>query len=318
MTNLPMRLSRWSLYAAASCKLCAGLWLIFAPEAATAYFSGTKFAASSVPEAWQMIGLCLAAIGIGLFAASPNPFKHWNAVLTSLTVDVAVPVLVCLGGHRQHVSPEALWVIVLASAIWWVPFAWILWRANLLNKARKLMASPEIQRFALRAKTQYGVSLLEMSQLEPTLIVFLRHLGCTFCREALSDLRKQKAKIESNGVRVALVHMSSEPEAEQFLSRYDLQDMPRVSDANQAVYRAFGLERGKLLQLFGLKTWVRGFQSVFIGGNRQGLPVGDSFQMPGVFLVFHGEVLKSYRHQSPADRPNYVSLALDQDYPVPS
>jgi hypothetical protein len=33
--------------------------------------------------------------------------------------------------------------------------------------------------------------------------------------------------------------------------------------------------------------------------------------MPGVFLLFHGETLKSYRHQSAADRPDYLAMVRD-------
>ena len=40
---------------------------------------------------------------------------------------------------------------------------------------------------------------------------------------------------------------------------------------------------------------------------------GDVTQMPGVFLVFHGEILKSYRHQSSADRPDYVALVSEMN-----
>jgi hypothetical protein len=32
--------------------------------------------------------------------------------------------------------------------------------------------------------------------------------------------------------------------------------------------------------------------------------------MPGVFLLFHGTILRCYRHQSAADRPNYVRFAV--------
>jgi hypothetical protein len=44
--------------------------------------------------------------------------------------------------------------------------------------------------------------------------------------------------------------------------------------------------------------------------------VGDGFQMPGIFLLFHGEVLRSYRHQTAADRPDYVDLAEAEQFPA--
>ena len=42
---------------------------------------------------------------------------------------------------------------------------------------------------------------------------------------------------------------------------------------------------------------------------------GDGFQMPGVFLIYHGEVLRSYRHQSVADRPHYTRFAAGDSIP---
>jgi len=37
------------------------------------------------------------------------------------------------------------------------------------------------------AVTQSGERLVELSEMSPVLLVFLRHAGCTFCREALAD-----------------------------------------------------------------------------------------------------------------------------------
>ena len=33
------------------------------------------------------------------------------------------------------------------------------------------------------------------------------------------------------------------------------------------------------------------------------------FQMPGAFVLSHGEVLYAFRHRSAADRPDYLELA---------
>jgi hypothetical protein len=40
--------------------------------------------------------------------------------------------------------------------------------------------------------------------------------------------------------------------------------------------------------------------------------------MPGAFFIFHGEVLRSYRHQSVADRADFLALVAQQDYPIAS
>ncbi|MFN8816592.1 MAG: hypothetical protein ACK5ZV_07645, partial [bacterium] len=51
-------------------------------------------------------------------------------------------------------------------------------------------------RTALRgAMTSGGQSVAELSMRSPVLMVFLRHFGCTFCREALADVRAQLARV---------------------------------------------------------------------------------------------------------------------------
>jgi peroxiredoxin len=187
----------------------------------------------------------------------------------------------------------------------------ILYHAYRENADSRRAYSPEIQSWALRAKTQYDLSILEHSRIRPVLLVFLRHVGCTFCREALSDLSRKRADIEATGTQIILVHMGREQAAEQILSKYKLLDIPRVSDPKLSLYEAFGLERGSMAQLFGPKVWLRGFRAGLAGNHGLGTPEGDVAQMPGVFLLFHGETLKSYRHQSAADRPDYLAMVRD-------
>ncbi len=103
--------------------------------------------------------------------------------------------------------------------------------------------------------------------------------------------------------------MGDENQVAPVLSKYGMTDVDRVCDSRQLVYRAFGLRRGRLTELFGPRVWWRGFQAGVLGRHGVGTLVGDGFQMPGVFLIFHGEILRSYVHQSAADRPDYVALA---------
>jgi len=162
-------------------------------------------------------------------------------------------------------------------------------------------------------RTNTGRTLLELSRDDGrrhgVLLVFLRHLGCTFCREALHDVAKKRAEIESTNVRIVLVHMApSNEQAAELFEKYGLADLPRVSDPYQTLYRAFELDRGTLRQLFGLKCFLRGLPA-FLKGHGVGRLVGDGFQMPGVFLVKDGVVAHAFRHRSAADRPDYCAIA---------
>lgn len=164
-------------------------------------------------------------------------------------------------------------------------------------------------------RTNKGRTLLELSRVDEQhaglYLVFLRHAGCTFCREALHDVSKHRSKIERHGVRVVLVHMTpSDEDAATLFSKYGLGDLPRVADPDQSLYRAFELQRGTPSQLFGLKCVLRGIPAL-LRGHGVGRLVGDGFQMPGVFLVRDGVVARAFRHRSVADRPDYCALATE-------
>jgi peroxiredoxin len=156
------------------------------------------------------------------------------------------------------------------------------------------------------ARTSTGQTVAELSMAAPVLLVFLRHFGCTFCREAMSDLAVQRASITARGVNIVLVHMVDAATAAEYLTRYGLGGLATVSDPHKELYRAMGLRRGTLWQLFGIKSFVRGFVAGILRGHLVGRLVGDGFQMPGVFLIDRGQVTRTYRHESAADRPDYV------------
>lgn len=296
---------RFTLYAAGIYNLTWGAFVVLFPPA---IFQWAGMPAPNYPEIWQAVGMLAGVYGVGYLLAAGDPARQWPMVAAGLLGKVLGPVGFLAAARAGRAPWGAGWAVLANDVIWWAPFGLILreaWRAHVGGKRR---ASPEIQRLGLRTRTQYGVSLEEISKLSPVLLVFLRHAGCTFCRETLADLAEQRKAIEATGTRLALVHMGSEERAPRFFGSYGLEDVPRVSDPERALYRAFGLGRGGLGKLLGPKVWVRGFQSAILERHGFGALAGDGLQMPGVFLLFHGEVLKSYRHQSAADRPDYLEF----------
>ena len=153
-----------------------------------------------------------------------------------------------------------------------------------------------------------GESLRDLSERTPVMLVFLRHFGCTFCREALSDISNDRDQIESTGTKIVFVHMSTDEIAEEYFKKYDLGDSLHIGDPECKYYAAFGLVKGNLTQLFGLKTWIRGFSAGVMDGHGVGPQLGDGFQMPGVFIISEGEVRESFIHKQASDRPDYNEL----------
>lgn len=157
-----------------------------------------------------------------------------------------------------------------------------------------------------------GETLAEMAEKQPVVLVFLRFFGCSFCREAISDIAKRQKKFREKGFRVVFVHMAPDPQtAEKFFKKYKLWPVDHISDPEKRFYQAFGLGRGTPKQLFGLMNWIRGFQASVIEGHGAELEtaeLGDGFQMPGVFVLHKGETLRSYIHRYAHDRPDYEEI----------
>ena len=107
-----------------------------------------------------------------------------------------------------------------------------------------------------------GETLTEMAENQPVLLVFLRQFGCSFCREAISDLSKRRKKFEQHGVRVVFVHMAPDPlTAEKFFKKYKIHPVDHINDPEKIFYRAFGLGKTSGGQLLGLMNWIRGVEA---------------------------------------------------------
>ena len=154
-----------------------------------------------------------------------------------------------------------------------------------------------------------GESVYDLSLRYPLLLVFLRHFGCVFCREALTDISEKRRAIEEKGVRIVFVHMAENEIAEKYFQKYEIGDAVHVSDPACRYYASFGLTKGNFTQLYGLQVWMRGFATGILDGYGTGPQLGDGFQMPGIFVLQDGEVREKFIHKLSSDRPDYEMLA---------
>ncbi|MGA2430371.1 MAG: SelL-related redox protein [Candidatus Acidiferrum sp.] len=155
--------------------------------------------------------------------------------------------------------------------------------------------------------SQTGETLATLAE-RPLFLVFLRHFGCTFCREAVADLAEKRQTIEGKGVPLAFVHLGTEEKAQWFFKPYGMLDVPRFSDPEGRLYEAFGLLRAELRQYLNSESILR-MLSAWLRGHFVGFPAGDIERMPGAFLIDRGEIQKAFRHKLVSDRPDYLALA---------
>lgn len=151
-------------------------------------------------------------------------------------------------------------------------------------------------------RTEDGIPLSRIVNNTPSLLVFLRHAGCPFCKQALADLAAVKPRLDELGVRVILIHHSSEGSIRNILG------VSIAADTTRRLYRHFGLMRGNLLRILGPTAFAQGVLAVLRDRHGIGLFDGDLFQMPGMFLVHGDDVLASYYHRVAGDRPDYAAF----------
>jgi len=263
------------------------------------------------PEFWQCLGMVIGVYGIGYAIAARNPVVHWPIVLVGLLGKVFGPIGFAVAVLRGRLPIEMGWTIITNDLIWWVPFAAILWHAAKQHQSAGSSRMPSVGAEAIdplgRFVSQTGATVRELSRRRPLMLVFLRHSGCTFCREALSDVSAQRARIEASGADIALVHMGQQ-EPDELLERYGLSDLPRFRDPQCVLYDTFGLRTGNPLQLFGPGVWWRAVRA-WRRGHGIGSLDGDGFRLGGVFVVRRGKVILARRLTSAADRPDYALLA---------
>jgi thiol-disulfide isomerase/thioredoxin len=149
----------------------------------------------------------------------------------------------------------------------------------------------------------------ELSQNQPVMLVFLRHFGCTFCREGLDEISKLRSEIEAAGTKIVFIHMTENKIAEKYFIEYHLPNATHISDPECEYYLAFGLVKGNFSQLFGFQNWAKAFNTGLVKGYGWANQIGDGFQMPGVFMVQEGEIKSSFVHKFASDQPNYAELS---------
>lgn len=305
---------RATLAIAAAYNILWGAWVVLFP---LSIFRLADLAEPRYPAIWQCVGMIVGVFGVGYAIAALDPVRHWPIVLVGLLGKIFGPIGFLLTASRDELPWSFAWTILTNDLVWWIPFFLILRHAYRSGQMPvptngRLNAPRPIASAMGSATDQHGISLLELSRSRPRMVIFLRHLGCTFCREALADIHRQRDAIERRGLSPVLVHMGLEDDARSLFARYKVDDLPRVSDPGQALYRAFELDRGGIGQLFGWREFVRGIAAT-LRGHRVGRLKGDGLQMPGVFIVASGRIVGAYRHAHASDRPDYARMACDLD-----
>jgi thiol-disulfide isomerase/thioredoxin len=159
-------------------------------------------------------------------------------------------------------------------------------------------------------RAESGVSLLELAERSPVLLVFLRHFGCSFCRKAISDVAELREELAKREVRPVFVHLGPPELAKVYFDYYGLSDVERVNDPAAAIYQlpVFALTRvHPLWHVVNPVVWA-GWLKGAIFRHGIGKIEGDGHQMPGIFFLKGPRIVRRFVYRTIADEPNYLRL----------
>jgi thiol-disulfide isomerase/thioredoxin len=305
-----MEKSRWMsavLVAAGVYNLIWGSWVVFFPGSLFQFFEMEPVNHAVV---WQALGMVVGVYGVGYLIASRNPLQHWPIVLVGLLGKFFGPIGFLYAWRSGQLPLHFGLVNVFNDLIWLIPFAMILYQAFRWHSDRgRAELVPGLQDLLRQSRSHRGHSIDALSHEKPTMVVFLRHSGCTFCRRVMADLSDVRAELDAMPIHVVVVHMGSPMDGTTILAKYKVEYWHHISDPFCVIYRGFGLQRGRFSQLFSWKVLCRGVLHGLFGGHGMGKLEGDSFFLPGVFVVSRGQVAFGQPAEDAAQRPDFVSIA---------
>lgn len=136
----------------------------------------------------------------------------------------------------------------------------------------------------------------------PTLLAFVRHFGCTFCRELIAELRGARSA-PIGFPRVILVTLSDVEETNLFLDTRWPQ-VSAIADPAKVLRTAFGIRRGGAKEFLAPGVWLAGMRAM-VNGHGVGKPAGDVLAMPGMVLITEDEVLWEQVFQHAGSKPDF-------------
>ena len=143
----------------------------------------------------------------------------------------------------------------------------------------------------------------------PTLLLFLRHYGCSCLAERWDGLRGDLPELEAAGAQVVAVGQGESERTAAMVTRRGY-PFPVLSDPDRRAYAAYGLLQGTPAQLVHDFPWRPGdmasAESVFLRPRRgtERAVVDDPWQLPGEFVVDRGgTIVLGHRYQYCEDFP---------------
>ena len=274
-----------------------GLFVIFFPHAV---FNLLGMPQPNYIELWQCIGMIVGVYGIGYLIAANEPETHWPIVLVGFLGKIFGPIGFLKALYLGTLPFGFSSLILFNDIVWLVPFYYALMYAYEVNVVDE-SAPKKFNDLIKLVKSNRGNSLYQLSNEKNVLLVFVRHFGCTFCRETVSEIAKLDESIKGKNLTPVFIHMSDPSFGDEFFAKYYKHPVEHVSDPSRLLYKSLNLKRGTLLQLFGPKIWLKGLWCGFFKGRGLGPIEGDALQLGGFFILSRGQIVFEHKTKTAAD-----------------
>ena len=220
-----------TLMLAAVYNLAWGTWVVLRPSD---LFNWLEIDSPNYLPIWQALGMVVGVYGIGYAIAAWDAVRYWPLVLVGLIGKILGAIGFCYLYWNGNIDWSFFWQIFFNDLLWFLPFTATLYYVFKESTAPRCLKAISQSNFeadpADTNESQLGQSIHQISLRKPVMLVFLRHAGCTFCRQTLADLRDARDEILDLGLEVAIVHMGSPMEGTMMLSNYELDFFHRFSD----------------------------------------------------------------------------------------
>jgi hypothetical protein len=159
-------------------------------------------------------------------------------------------------------------------------------------------------------RTETGRTLVELLDESPLLLIFLRHFGCSFCRQTLDDVSRIRHTIRAKGIRPVFIHLGTPERAKPYFDYYHLSDVERVSNPDASLYArsVFQLPRKNVFSQFLIPAVWKGWLQGAVRKHGVGMIKEDADQMPGIFYLRDRAIVRAFRYKTIADEPDYLQL----------
>lgn len=253
------------------------------------------------------------ALGFGVFMASYSLLDNWLIIFVNLLKKVLLILVSLYFYFTQGLNP-AYGLFVAVDAVLSIIILYKILDYVFVSKYHddeEDLNSTGMESLRL-ARTNSGVNLVDLSHQKPLLLVFIRHFGCTFCRETVSEVSKIEGKIKDRGLTPVFVHLSDPSFGDSFFEKYFNHQVLHVSDPARRIYRALKIRRGNLWQLYGFPTWYRGLiAGIFKGHGGVGELEGDEMQLGAYFVLDKGQIVFSHHNDSASEEFDFDKVKLN-------